>query len=381
MQIKELSPQQAAAQLRLRKVVQMTEARLDELDAGIAGLKRRSEHNRDSRRLSQQPAFERLQRTLRNVDVAVRDRGQEIDDLSRRYSDLGLGRSVRESTPGPGTPSRQRSSFSASRSPASAAGSPAPRSGGLFGTPQAATTSKAANPKPSVEPTADVRKAAAAALDQSRRLRITRKTAVVTKLDTTGKDERSRLVPSSLVAHASVAKGPLHVDSMPVPGSFKQSPKQQNLGASISRTPKYARSSPPPATIAAVASPIAATPGASSKAPASGAAQSPAPAPSTPAAPTNNVATSSPLPVAGSFSGIKLVLDPGTLSSSSVPSARRNSPSTRAHGAAARLGHTPLPPAPTASQGTLFGSVVTPPTTEASSNGGSAPGKPAGFFR
>ncbi|WOO77876.1 Nucleoporin [Vanrija pseudolonga] len=380
MQIKELSPQQAAAQLRLRKVVQMTEARLDELDAGIAGLKRRSEHNRDSRRLSQQPALERIQRTLRNVDVAVRDRDQVIDDLSRRYSDLGLGRSVRESTPGPGTPSRQRSSFSASRSPASAAVSPAPRSGGLFGTPQA-TTSKAANPKPSVEPTTDVRKAAAAALDQSRRLRITRKTAVVTKLET-GKDERPRLVPSSLVAHASVAKGPLHVDSMPVPGSFKQSPKQQNLGASISRTPKYARSSPPPATIAAVASPIAATPGASSKAPASGAAHSPAPAPSTPAAPTNNVATSSPLPVAGSFSGIKLVLDPGTLSSSSAPSARRNSPSTRAHGAAARLGHTPLPPAPTASQGTLFGSVVTPPTTEASnSNGGSAPSKPTGFFR
>lgn len=46
---KELNSQQSASQLGLRRVVKVVEARLEELDESIAGLKRRSS-NQDSRR-------------------------------------------------------------------------------------------------------------------------------------------------------------------------------------------------------------------------------------------------------------------------------------------------------------------------------------------
>jgi hypothetical protein len=49
LSVKELNAQQSASQLGLRRAVKVVEARLEELDESIAGLKRKSS-NQDSRR-------------------------------------------------------------------------------------------------------------------------------------------------------------------------------------------------------------------------------------------------------------------------------------------------------------------------------------------
>lgn len=297
MQIKELNPQQAADQIRLRKVVQMTEARLDELDAGIAGLKRRSKPQQRG------PALERIQRSVRNMDVAMRDRQQAIDDLSRRVSGLRLGHShSRESSLAPEEPPK----------------------GQAAARPQAA----AAAPKPSVEPTDEMRAAASKAMDNRPKL-AKRAEARVTEAGPPNGHRR-----------------PVKMDSMPMPGSSAPLfSSTGGYGSASTAKPAKAASQTPTATTAST--PPAAT--------------SPATSPS---------ATSPPAKPSFGFAGIKLQLDPGSITSSGGGSSRRTN--NRAHESAPRLARTPV--AVNTTGGGFFGT----PNTTTTSNSSKTP---AGFFR
>ena len=56
MEVKDLSPQQSANQVRLRKSVQATEVRLEELEAGISGIKKRLNRRQSGRQPAQSAA-------------------------------------------------------------------------------------------------------------------------------------------------------------------------------------------------------------------------------------------------------------------------------------------------------------------------------------
>lgn len=323
MQIKELSPQQAADQIRLRKVVQMTEARLDELEVGIAGLKRRSK--RDNARPSQ-PALERIQRSVRNLDVAMRDRQQTIEDLSRRVGGLRLSHShrrshSRESTPALEEPERKlERKLSTSRTSAPA-------------------------PKVSLEPTEAMQKAAAKAL--SSRPRVARRSeAPVTKVGHGA---------SGLLAHASVLRGPVKMDSAPMPGSGSApllSSTNGHRGTASTSTLKTqstaAATQPPVASTAQVAPPTTSAPPPFALSP------SPPPASSAP-----------------SFAGITFQLDPGDSSPTTTKEGggSRRGAVNRSHAPAPKLTRTPV--LNTTGEG-FFGAPA-PPKTDSKA--------PAGFVR
>lgn len=337
MQIKELSPQQSADQVRLRKVVQMTEARLAEVEAGVNGLKRRTER-RDSRHTPQQPALERMQRTVRNIDVAIRDRQQSMDELTRRINSLRIARGgsevrTRESTPALApAPTPRRVSTGATQSPKGTHGTPSRARGSSVGLAES-------QPIP-LKPTKEQKEAVAKALDAKPiKLRVSK--AVVTKADRRGVNK-----PSSLVAHASVARGPVMLDAMPQPGCLKLTPGPSK-GVSAPSTPVVATTAQKSPAHAAAA-PVAPTSPASPVAP--------APAPATPSF---------------GFAGIKLDLDPGNIAS--TPGSRRGGATgNRTHHSAVKLSNVPTKPA--TSGGTLFGAVVSPPKTEEKKD-------PSGFSR
>ncbi|EKC98548.1 hypothetical protein A1Q2_07144 [Trichosporon asahii var. asahii CBS 8904] len=355
MQVKELSPQQHADQVRLRKIVSMTESRLSELDTGIAGLKRRA-----SERPRGQPALERIQRSVRNIDTAIRDRHAAVDELARRVSGLRLRSVSREGTPGPsiGSPARHT-----------------PRKSSV--TLQQALKPVETPAKPALRPQEDVRDAVAKALDRPRP-RITRKDAPVTKI---------KGAKGGIVAHASVARGPVSVDSIPRPGTAviagpSRTPSRLNRSARAATpstqapTPAPARTEAPPPLAAPVPIPAAQVPATPKPGPAFGAfgsafgATPPAAAPTPPgAAATPPSTTPGSSPFAG-FAGIKLQLDPGDVSSG-TPS-RRGGTSQRAHQGAAKFTGSTTVSAPTS--GGLFGNVAAPkPATDEK--------KPAGYFR
>ena len=395
MQIKELSPQQSADQVRLRKVVQMTEARLAELEAGIGGLKRRTDRgSRDARKLhaTSQPALERMQRTVRNIDVAIRDRQNAMDDLSRRINSLRLSRGgslqpethsrTRESTPvrasDPKSPSpspkKTLASVSAStRSPKSVPARSQRARTVSFGEDALAhsTSGTAASAPPSLKPTDEQRARASRALGARVNIKVAASTARVTKVP-----QKNVASSSSLVAHASVARGPVSLDAAPVPGSLKGKAK-----ARASTSPVVATPAAPAAPVSAVPAPFAQPaappmgslglgrpPATSAPAPAAPPASTAPPA--TPAAVPGAFPASSPSPGGFGFGAIKLDLDPGTVVS--TPGSRRaGGGGNRSHTSAAKLSTTPTR-APGAPTGTLFGGVVSPPKDDSK--------KPAGFF-
>lgn len=353
MQVKELSPQQQADQVRLRKVVSMTESRLSELDTGIGGLKRRA-----SERPRAQPALERIQRSVRNIDTAIRDRHAAVDELARRVSSLRLRPASREGTPGPGSPRH-----TPRKSSVTLAQALKPE------TPQA---------KPALRSAEDVRAAVAHALDRPRP-RVTRKEAPVTKV---------KGAKGGIVAHASVARGPVSVDSVPPPGTAviagpSRTPSRLNRSARAATpstpVPAAASSSSQPQTqaaqTAAPSAPAAAQQATPKPAPSFGAfgsafGSTPPPQPNTPAASTPpSTTTPSTSPFAG-FAGIKLQLDPGEVTSG-TPS-RRGGSTQRSHQGAAKF--TGSASAASPSSGGLFGNVAPPkPATDDK--------KPSGFFR
>lgn len=351
MQIKELSPAQSAGQNRLRKVVQITDSRLSELDAGIASLKRRA--NGPS---SPSQNLERIQRSVRNVDVAIRDRQQSIDELARRVSSLRVregselrsreGSPFASATASP-APVRQARTSTPKRSSASAAHS-SPRS---FETPEAPESPA---PPPSLEPTDAMR--AAAKQDGTLRRNVGRALAQVSKrkgepapvtlisratpVSTSTAKPKPKAAPS-LVEHASVARGPVMLDAMPIPGSVR-------LGASKGVASGAQPPTPSPPTPSPQTQP---QPQPQSAWPSTAAHVTPAQ--STPAPP--------PAPAPGGFAGIKLELSPSaftsTASSERAPrSSLRSSNFKSSHTPAVKLSSTPtLPPA--GGGGTLFGGV------------------------
>lgn len=354
MQVKELSPQQQADQVRLRKIVSMTESRLSELDTGIGGLKRRA-----SERPRSQPALERIQRSVRYIDTAIRDRHAAVDELARRVSGLRLRPATREGTPGPSTGSPARHT---------------PRKSSV--TLQQALKPVETPAKPALRPQEDVRDAVKKALDRPRP-RITRKDAPVTKV---------KGAKGGIVAHASVARGPVSVDSIPQPGSAviagpSRTPSRLNRSARAATpststpapAPAPARTEGPPPLAAPVPIPAAQMPATPKPGPAFGAFGSAfgatPPAVTPPAAATPPSTTPGSSPFAG-FAGIKLQLDPGDVSSG-TPS-RRGGSSQRSHQGAAKFTGSVTAAAPTT--GGLFGNVAAPkPATDEK--------KPAGYFR
>ncbi|KAK8846598.1 hypothetical protein IAR55_005684 [Kwoniella newhampshirensis] len=216
MQIKDLSPEQAAIQVQIRKAVQVAESRLEELDESVAGLKRRAERREQGREGSSQPALERVQRSVRNIDAAIRDRQQTIDELARRIGSIRLSNS----------PSR-----------ASRAGSPAVST--IASHHQTLTTWRTID----FEPSKDVKVEVEAALDGISKLKRPLgglKVATFTKLTTCSPR-------SGLLAHASISKGPLMIDALPSPGQLPPDIVSKPIPTPASRQDKA-----PPSTAAQV---------------------------------------------------------------------------------------------------------------------------------
>ncbi|KAK6904192.1 hypothetical protein I203_107708 [Kwoniella mangroviensis CBS 8507] len=279
MQIKDLSPEQAASQTRLRKAVQVADTKIEELEASIAGLKRRAELREQGRSNTQQPALERVQRSVRNIDAAIRDRQQTIDDLARRIGGVKL------SSPG-------------------RSGSPAPSS--LRNTPKKSTIVHSSNTARSIsfEPTKEILKEVDSALNGDRNSRLLGrleklKSAKLTKLENQTDDH----------------KKPIMIDALPLPG---QLPPSFLNSIKLPSQPTTTKVEP-----AATQTPDSAIP-------------------STPSAPftiPGNTSTPSPSSL---FGGIKFNLDPGNISdlakSTGGTSTHRGSGggSTRSHTSAAK---------------------------------------------
>lgn len=80
---KDLSPEQETSQIALRAAVAEVQARLAELDAGLAFLRDRRTHDAT------------LGRTVADVETSILDRQKTIDDLSRRLHTVKIGSSSR----------------------------------------------------------------------------------------------------------------------------------------------------------------------------------------------------------------------------------------------------------------------------------------------
>ncbi|WWC87343.1 uncharacterized protein L201_002232 [Kwoniella dendrophila CBS 6074] len=342
MQIKDLSPEQAANQLRLRKAVQLVENKIEELDTSITGLKRRSERKEQGRNTSQQPALERIQRSVRNIDSAIRDKQQTIDELARRIGSIRMS--------------------SASPSRLNRAGSPMSTTSGigLRNTPRKSTivhnqlTPKTIN----FEPTKEILQQVELALNQtsqnnklmSKLEKI--KVARLTKLD--NNDDKQR---KASLGHG----GPVFIDALPLPGQ---------LPSSLIKSTNPSGSDPVDTSAAAkseveteVASKVIQQP-------------------STPSFSTPSGNTSTPLP---SFGGIKFNLDPGNISdlakSSSSPSSHRGGSaggSSRSHTSAAKF----IPSSSPSSSSPLAGGSLFEFKKDDKKEDEAAAGKakPSGFF-
>ncbi|WRT65194.1 uncharacterized protein IL334_002137 [Kwoniella shivajii] len=277
MQVKDLSPEQASSQLKLRKSVQIAETKIEELDASIAGLRRRAERQEQGRINSQQPALERVQRSVRNIDAAIRDRQQTIDDLARRIGSIRLSSPSRAGSPGP----------SISRS--------TPRKPMIPST----TTTKAINLEPSKEVLAEVE---ASLTNNSSKIssRIEKmKFAKLTKMDNRAEKQKP-------ISH----KGPVLIDALPLPGQLPPLPPSVN------------KPSKSVATTTAVPTSTKDTLGVF---------------PSTPSLPTaGNTSTPSP-----SFGGIKFNLDPGNISDLARSSTHRGGGAGGGGGGGSTRTHTP----------------------------------------
>nr|XP_019047643.1 hypothetical protein I302_04259 [Kwoniella bestiolae CBS 10118]OCF26573.1 hypothetical protein I302_04259 [Kwoniella bestiolae CBS 10118] len=195
MQIKDLSPEQASSQLKLRKAVQVAETKIEELEASIAGLKRRAEMREQGRGNSQQPALERVQRSVRNIDAAIRDRQQTIDDLARRIGGIRLA-----------SPSR--------------AGSPTPSST-LRHTPRKSTIPSAEPRTISFEPSKEILKEVDSALNGNDRNRL------IGRLE---KVKSARL--TKLETKANTHSKTIMIDALPLPGQLPPSLNKSTSSAS-----------------------------------------------------------------------------------------------------------------------------------------------------
>ncbi|OCF34018.1 hypothetical protein I316_04364 [Kwoniella heveanensis BCC8398] len=281
MQVQELSPEQSASQNRLRKAVQITESRLEELESSINGLRRKAERHEQGRGDSQPPALERVQRSVRNIDAAIRDRQQTIDDLARRIGGMRLASPGRA---GSSTLSRTQT------------------------TPRKSTLSSSASVQASIsattislDPIKDVLKEVEDALNVDNDKILNRLANI----------RVARLTRPTQLKKGT--KGPVMIDALPMPALL------------------------PPPTPAAVPRAKSTQPAVASPAVANA-------TPLTPSFSTigESAATPSPSP-APSFGGIKLSLDPGNISD--LAASRSGNSLTRSGGASSGSSHRTHAPA------------------------------------
>jgi len=160
--------------------------------------------------IDSQPALERVQRSVRNVDAAIRDRQQTVDDLARRIGSIRLaklGRS-REGSVAPSSIRREQ--------PASPSQSTISPSRISFDTPD--------------DVVADVE----AILDRdSSRIQNRIKGMKIARLTQGGTKPGSK----GYLAHASLANGPIMIDALPLPGSLPIVDVKPDIsGASVKST-------------------------------------------------------------------------------------------------------------------------------------------------
>ncbi|EIW68597.1 hypothetical protein TREMEDRAFT_74106 [Tremella mesenterica DSM 1558] len=206
MQVRELNPQQSEAQIRVRKSVQNAEHRLDELESLIAGLKRKDRHSIST------PALERVQRSVRNVDAAIRSRQETIEDLSHRISSMRLN-----------TPTRHFGTRS----------SPSPFNNDIHGSPKSLSLSPSNSHliftqpevKVTFEPSAEMREAAERALDRDARRNDLR-------------DRLKDLKVKEIKAERPKGKEVVMIDALPVPRLIQKSKPTQtsSISSSLSKT-------------------------------------------------------------------------------------------------------------------------------------------------
>nr|XP_018265939.1 uncharacterized protein I303_02316 [Kwoniella dejecticola CBS 10117]OBR88097.1 hypothetical protein I303_02316 [Kwoniella dejecticola CBS 10117] len=218
MQVKDLSPEQAASQTTLRKAVQVAESKIEDLDASITGLRRRAEQREQGKATSQQPALERVQRSVRNIDAAIRDRQQTIDELARRIGGIGIQSPSKSGSPAALTRNTPRKSTVMPSVPAS----------------------KSAD----LDATEEIMKEVERALDVSENDKI------ISRLQ---KIKFARLTKPERAA-AKGMKGPVLIDALPLPGALplsllkspipKKEPEQQATPV-LPTTPSLASSSAP----------------------------------------------------------------------------------------------------------------------------------------
>ncbi|WVF70427.1 hypothetical protein IAT40_005217 [Kwoniella sp. CBS 6097] len=295
MQVQDLSPEQSASRSSIRKAVQVTESRLEELDSSINGLRRKAERHEQGRGASQQPALERVQRSVRNIDAAIRDRQRTIDDLARRIGGIRLGSPVQT---GSGSPALSRTQTTPRRStiPSSAS-------------VQASATI-------SIEPTKDVLGQVENALNSD-------SAKVLDRLATIKVARLNRSTPSSKSAKG---KGPVMIDALPMPDLLPPpTPK-------TAPTTKASTQASVPVSVSAVNPDTPSTPSSSALSLGGGGASASTPTP--PAAPA---------PVAPSFGGIKFSLDPGNVSD--LASSRSGNSLNRSGGAGSGSSHRTHAPA------------------------------------
>lgn len=181
----DLDPEQAAYQAKLRKATQDAEGQIEQLENLLAGLKRRAERQ-EHRQNPSQPPLERIQRSVRNIDAAIRERQQTIDELSRRIASLRVS-----------TPREILLSQSVARGPI--------------------------NFEPTKEMIAEIEASMASTEPKRKRLEKI-KVARLTKLSVRRDGEDGGTVKQGSFTHEFVANGPIIINEIPLPGKLSPPP-------------------------------------------------------------------------------------------------------------------------------------------------------------
>ncbi|AFR95835.2 nucleoporin family protein [Cryptococcus neoformans C23] len=180
----DLDPEQAAYQAKLRKATQDAEGQIEQLENLLAGLKRRVERQ-EHRQNPSQPPLERIQRSVRNIDAAIRERQQTIDELSRRVASLRV------------SPRKILLSQSVARGPI--------------------------NFEPTKEIIAEIEASMASTEAKKNRLEKI-KVARLTKLSVPRGGEDGGTVKRGSFTHEFVANGPIIINEIPLPGKLSPPP-------------------------------------------------------------------------------------------------------------------------------------------------------------
>ncbi|WVQ76614.1 hypothetical protein IAR50_006287 [Cryptococcus sp. DSM 104548] len=221
-----LNPDQAAYQLKLRRAVQDTEDKLQELEASISSLRHRAEKQDEGQ--ASLPPLERIQRSVRSVDAAIRERQQVINDLSKRIASCHIA-----------SPSGNRSLL---------------------------TSRRALNFEPTKDTMAEV-DAILAGPSEAKKKRLTKVKVAKLNKPVVARGEGNR---GATFTHESVSAGPVNIDDLPPAGHFSP-PVSPNLVAapelnteaadlylsSLSTSPPLVQPLPVPTSSAATSSPSA----------------------------------------------------------------------------------------------------------------------------